>query len=374
MDTYEPVEPNFYKYKPRNILINNIEDLLAENTYEKLYLCPYQVNNTGKNPFLNILLNKNYVKKELTFLNITIYKDFDTNQLLSYIKLFLFEMLSLIDFDKFADNIVFDGFWIHENELYLFSDVTDCKLNINDISYENTLWFVLIEEIINYRYICNIKIDPIVNNFFTDNFNFCILLDKNNEAYEIPKSGYVGKEDQKLCFTYTFGNTPEDKTALMGPYYYFTDFKNAVREGCWTRDGKPQLKNNKFLTDNEYGRYNKSGVVRFALFTGITKYIENNPNDKIDESDIKKEMLNDENLNNAYEVLTMRISDHDGNWTNDADSCYLGNIELDNGDKLKNTPIIVLKDYNQQIPLSYHYISKSCLKETYDETQDYVIL
>ena len=69
----------------------------------------------------------------------------------------------------------------------------------------------------------------------------------------------------------------------------------------------------------------------------------------------------------------MRISDHDGNWTNDADSCYLGNIELDNGDRLKNTPMIVLKNYNQQIPLSYHYISKSCLKETYDDTQYYVI-
>ena len=74
------------------------------------------------------------------------------------------------------------------------------------------------------------------------------------------------------------------------------------------------------------------------------------------------------------EVLTMRISDHDGKWSEHNDSVFLGKIELDNGSYLKNTPIIVLKDYHQQIPLSYHYIDKSYLHEKYDENENYIIM
>ena len=79
--------------------------------------------------------------------------------------------------------------------------------------------------------------------------------------------------------------------------------------------------------------------------------------------------LQDETLDTNYERLTMRISDYDGKWAQNFDSCYLGHIELDNGKYLKNTPIIVVKDYNQQIPLSYHYNKKMHL-----ETHEYAIL
>ena len=70
----------------------------------------------------------------------------------------------------------------------------------------------------------------------------------------------------------------------------------------------------------------------------------------------------------------MRISDHDGKWSEFYDSVFLGKIELDNGDYLKNTPIYVLKEYEQQIPLSYHFINKSYLKEKYEEGSDYLIM
>ena len=44
-----------------------------------------------------------------------------------------------------------------------------------------------------------------------------------------------------------------------------------------------------------------------------------------------------------------------GKWTENYDSAFLGNVELDNG-KILNISLIVLKEYNQQIPLSFHYI------------------
>ena len=54
----------------------------------------------------------------------------------------------------------------------------------------------------------------------------------------------------------------------------------------------------------------------------------------------------------------MRISDHDGKWTNMYDSVYLGRTELDDGTFLKNTPIWVVKNYNQQFSLSYKLVPR----------------
>ena len=70
----------------------------------------------------------------------------------------------------------------------------------------------------------------------------------------------------------------------------------------------------------------------------------------------------------------MRISDHVGKWGENYDSVFLGKIELDNGEYLKNTPIYVLKEYEQQIPLSYHFIDKIHLNDLYNENIDYLII
>ena len=99
------------------------------------------------------------------------------------------------------------------------------------------------------------------------------------------------------------------------------------------------------------------GVIRFALFMEKIKFIQNLQSDELDDSEIKKERLNDTLLDKNYEKLTMRISDHNGKWTKKYDSIFLGNsIELDNGEKMDNVPIIVLKEYEQQLPLSHHII------------------
>ena len=41
------------------------------------------------------------------------------------------------------------------------------------------------------------------------------------------------------------------------------------------------------------------------------------------------------------------------------------------GEKMKNTPIYVVKNYEQHIPLSYHFINKKTLK---GKREDYLIL
>jgi len=361
---YTPVEPNVYYYKPllNNFLDTNLDDFLMSNKIKQINICSYEVNNEGKFPFLKFLLTNNNVDNVLSFPYIPYYDSLNSEQLINFTKILLFGLVSLenANFDDFNMNIIFNGFYDFENELYLLIDLTKYKANINDIYTNSESRFVLIDEILNQGHVCNITIDKYVSRFFTNNNNFCILLDKNGKNYEIPVACYVGQEEKKLNFTYTFGVSKKNNSFILGPYYYFTNFTNAVEEISFKNENNSDIKNN------------KNGVIRFAVFMGTTKWIDNFPNDTIDTSDIKLERLNDETLDNSYERLTMRISDHQGKWAETFDSCYLGSIELDNGEYLKNTPLLVVKEYNQQIPLSYHFINK--LKLNHNEKQEYFII
>ena len=53
----------------------------------------------------------------------------------------------------------------------------------------------------------------------------------------------------------------------------------------------------------------------------------------------------------------MRITDYNGLWADNYDSCFIGKIKLDNGDILGNTPVFVVKNYEQHFSLTYHYIN-----------------
>lgn len=345
--TYNPEPPVYYNYKSTEQLNLTCDDINLCN-YKYMNICCYDVNMDGKYPFLKFLLLKNVFMNILLFPKITILNN-SAEELIDITKLFIQDLLLITDYDNFNKDIVVKGFYEYNNELFLFIDLTKCKVAVDDIYSTSKLWFVLIDEIFNNKYVCNIRIDSSVFRFFNNNYKFCILLDENNEAYEIPMIGYVGRSENKLNFTYTFGVTSEDQNAILGPYYYFTSYQNAVKEGYYLSEKSIQK---------------KGGIVRFALFTCQTKHIENFPNDEIDTSDIKEQRLNDDNLDKNIEHLTMRISDHEGKWAETADCCYVGQVQLENGMFLPNTPLIVLKEYNQQVPLSYHYIDNLAFEKT----------
>jgi hypothetical protein len=233
--------------------------------------------------------------------------------------------------DIFIDNMVLNGYYVYKNEIIIILDLTKSKVNLQN--FDSILKLALVSEILNKNEVCNVVIDNSVRQFFINNYEFCVLKNEKNDNYESPIVGYVYKPYKKLNFTYVFGETKQQNPAILGPYYYFTNFYNAIIQ---------------FNNSNEIN----SGIVRFAIFTKKIKYIENLPNDSIDVSEMKKQKLEN---NNIFERLTMRITDYDGNWVENYDSCYLGTVELDNGDYFKDTPIIAVKEYNQQVPLSFHY-------------------
>ena len=79
----------------------------------------------------------------------------------------------------------------------------------------------------------------------------------------------------------------------------------------------------------------------------------NYPEDPIDESEIKLQRLEDDTLERKYECLTMRLSDHDGLWSETYDSVFVGRVELDDGSILRNAPVIVVKKYDQFVAIDY---------------------
>jgi hypothetical protein len=365
-EDYFPNDPIYYNYGVKNFLMKDIALFAETNEYSSIILCVYKVNTNGKFPFLEYLLINNGLGI-LTLPSIPIFSAFNKSNLISYSKVFLSGILQVNDFKEFDNNLDFDGFYEFGQNLHLFFDVTKCKYNLDDTYLSCDVRFALTDEIINHKKICNICIDKEATDFFLKNDSINYLYDGNNEAYEIPIVGFVGKPTpEKVNFVYTFGESSKDKTEILGPYYYFTNFYNAIREGGWSKNYKEESIFNKKITDNENGRYIKGGIIRFALFTGQTKYIENMPNDPIDDSEIKKFRIEDNSIDRKIEILTLRISDHNGNWAKNYDSVYLGNIELDDGSLLNDTSKIVLKEYNQQVPLSSHFINKSKLADKFD--------
>jgi hypothetical protein len=350
IEDYNPVEPVYYNYKAKEKLILYFDENISN--FNHVYICPYQVNTTSRIPFLSFLFEKSKLTNNLKFPEAPIFKHFESSELINYSKTFLFGLCNLSNFENFIESIIFNGFYIFENNLYLFFDITNCQIKLNDVYSNSPLWFAILDEIVNHTHVCNLKIDKNIVNLFTSNDEFCFLTDINNNSYEIPVISFIGTSNDLVNFKYTFGESSQNKNAILGPYFYFTNFNNA------------------FINANN--QYNDC-IIRFAIFTGHVKYIENNIDDPIDESEIKLLLLKDTNSETEYNIeqLTMRRSDHDGLWAREYNSAYLGVLELDNGTYLKNTPLIVVKEYEQQIPLSYHYTNKKRLEE---DKEQYSIL
>jgi len=360
------VESKYYNYGIKYILSKDIETIKTTEKYINIVLCVYLINTNGKMPFLQYLLVNNGFGV-LTLPKLPQYTTFNKESLIPYSEVYLSEILQSNLFENFSNDISFDGFYEYNDDLYLFFDISKCKINADETYISNNVRFGLIDEIVNHKNICNIKIDYNTSIFFIKNESITYLYDEKNEPYEVPIVGFVGKPtEKKVNFVMMFGESAKDKSAILGPYFYFTSFYRAIRQGGWSPDYNLETNYGKIITDNN-GKYKKGGLIRFTLFTGQTKYIENAPNDPNDESEIKKQRLEDNNLDKKKEIQTLRISDHDGLWSKNYDSIYLGNLELDDGSFLDDTPMLVLRDYQQQLPLSCHFIDNSTLGDKYEE-------
>lgn len=199
---------------------------------------------------------------------------------------------------KLMSAFQYKGYTRIENTSYLFFELgsIDCHILFSI----NDLWFVLLDEIVNETK-TTIAINQKVKNFFKNNIELCLLLDENESCYEIPTVAFAGYRKKQLEFCGTFGNPP---LSFSSNQYLFKDYDSACEDAY-----NAALKNG----DKNYG-----GIVRFAILFGDTEYV----------------FLNDTSKNDSSK-----------------DTCV-----VNRGDNVFH---FFLKNYEQQYPLTIHYMNDS---------------
>jgi len=295
---------HFYSYDAMNELEKDFSFQAWDN---RIYLCAYQVNISGLMPFLQFFMQKcGDDIKFPSFLNI----DMD----------FMTKCETLLDVTFFchkkemSQKYIYKGIKKEGDSIYVFFDCSEYAIDIVHLHRNNDMWLIAMDEIINNKHVCNFAIDLETMDFFQRNEAFAYICDKDGDPYEIPTVVYAGCKGSDLDLTAIFGLSISDEKSL-GPHFYFTNYQNAIRQGGWCGE--------------------KGGLLRFALFMGITKF-------------------------------PTELPDYD--WINDYDSAYIGNM-------LTDSPYWVVKNHSQQITLTQHFIDKSTLGESWDERKSgYYIL
>ena len=388
-----PIDNKSYYYQAIECLNNDISSVYNCIDNARIHLCMYSVNTSAKTPFLEFFLiknNQNDIYPDiLCFPSFFYYRDVSNDILKESSKI---QKMLLLD----TSSVTFKGYLLEEvtglNDLYLFYEYNNETQNSheNDIGsgemYRNDiLWKVVIDEIVNSRLLCNFPIDDVVTNFFLRNMQFMFLFknnDKNNNIiYETPTVVYHGVNESMLYFKYIFGIPKTNHDEIMGPFYYFTNYENAVKMSIDSYNNKcnstpnAELKTEtqpnilSFILDKTKTD-KKIGIIRSVIFLGVNKVPTNYPEDDVDNSFHSSILSSIDNEN----VQINRISDHDGLWTDNYDSVYIGKLLLDNGKFINGAPLWVVKDYNQQASISYHYLSSKLLNDELYHDKDHYIL
>ena len=299
-----------YTYSGLNILNKN--DTFTK-TFETVYVCAYKIDTRAMIPFIQYLLYKNNT------LSFPSFKYTNSSTIINDTIVLLSFLLKSPSIDcTYKGNLTMD------DDLYLFFDIS------NETITGQKLWFSLIDEIINYNNICNFQIETTVSALFLNNNQLLTLHDAHGKPFETPVVAYSGQHDSMLNFTFVFGVSDIETSGN----YSFTDYVHSIKSGGWSKTNLPEKKYGKLITDNEYGRYIKGGIVRFVLFLGKNGIINNT------------------------ELLTT-------NWTTEFDSIYYNRL---------GTPTWIVSKLEQQYPLSYHYIDKKSLSASFNANDVYFIL
>lgn len=220
----------------------------------------------------------------------------------------------------------YKGYITFQNSIYLFIQI-DKIFTPLFMQCDQQYWFCILDEIVNYKKVCNFRIDNSCCNFLLSNPDFYILKNPDTcRRYEIPIIAYSGNIFNQVELDGNFGISKKNEYSLFGPHYYFTTYEKAVEMGGWS------LKKEK---------YTEGGINRYAVFCG---------NQEI----IYKPQLN-------YNI------------PDDSDSIYVGEMQL-NSKHYNDSPMWIVKSSENFKSLTYHLLDKATLGEIWnrDYTQYFI--
>ena len=292
-----------------NVLSTDMEDFKSTHFYGKVYLVPYCIITGGLYPFIQFISHySGALTENEEFKNIIKFYEFfytpyvniteSSNKLLNLALIHLTDGTTT-DFSKY-----FKGYINKSDDIFLFYDLTEVNKDPTVTNINHT-WLLHSCEILD-KHSYNTSIDSIITDFFTEHSYFMYLRDEKNELYQLPQVGYSGSSFKNAEFRSVFGNpSSNDEESIFGKYYYFVDYNTALEEA--------KSEKNVVGKERKYG-----GLNRYALFGGKTT---------------------------SFTDFSVKASE-DGlsnDWSESYDSIYLEGL-------------LVLKKYEQQVPVSYHLV------------------
>jgi hypothetical protein len=275
--------------------------------------------------------------------------------------------------ERDIDSVVkYNGYIYNKREkqcTLFFNNFYEIEKGIPFLGAKNRWWWTLSSEIFNARVMMNYQISDSVISFFS-NHPSIMHLKLHGRVLESPSALYSGKHFNYISYMGAFGIKKSSIRAHFGPYYYSGDFIGTMRYSCYSMGFEPHvLDNGTSLTVNQYGKHSKGGIVRFAVFLGRCRAFFLNSDE--DRSELSMYWANTDRFVKAK----LALRDINGDWTFAFNSAYVGEYTLKIGDKSKTRiPGWTIKDYDNQIPLSYHDINMDNVPDEYDpEFTDYNI-
>jgi hypothetical protein len=371
----------------------NVDDIDLPVDYH-VDMCIYRINHhKSSTPFLEFLLyldGKKGVSK-LTFPYIL--SKHSKAGLVDQCTVPLRALFAPNDDTDLDDIIKYSGYIYNKREkrcTLVFNKFDDNDaMSIPFLNAKTRWWWTLSSEIFNDHVMMNHPISDEVVSFF-GNHPLIMQLKLNGRILESPVACYAGKHFNYISYMAAFGMKKASTRAHFGPYYYFASFIDSMRHACYSirppyvvnvRTGDNHhlqfdphvLLDGTSLTVNEYGKHGKGGIVRFAMFLGRCRaFFLNGAEDR---SELSMYWANQDPLVKAK----LSLRDINGNWTRYFNSAYVGEYSFNvegGGDKSKKRASgWAIKEYDNQIPLSYHEIDMTNVPDKYDTTfNDYVML
>lgn len=359
-----------------NELLYNIDEIEDIDQYEFQFVI-YRINTKTQIPFLEFLLYHNDES--------CIFTKFKRS------KLEPDSMKNMFDHtirQLFSTKFRYKGYYkTDSSKCYIFYEIFfNQEYNPYFISFQENKgknWFwVCATEIINNKRYLHIPIDTTVVDLFIEHPQL-IVLESNGENLEIPVVLYTGSN---FCYTETiskFGLRREPLSSRYGPFYYFTDFENSFRWGCY--DYKNMFLSTETLSSKGGEKYTNGGITRYAVFTGKMKtvFIDDKYNNAIiKQYKVNKKLFEKKSIPkdmNYIEYLDRSPSFHtyDYSWARDYNTIYNGNYNIDDITRTKNRtmkksdyenipPFWCVYDYDRFQQLTYYHVDTSSIPDTYD--------
>ncbi|NBU82853.1 MAG: hypothetical protein EBS55_14535, partial [Flavobacteriaceae bacterium] len=348
------------------------QDQVQDNESIEINICTYQINTSCKLPFIEYLMvlsDKNIfefpkidytltkrksVEKQAEEYVLKILGDHVTSHIIKFRGMFKY----VSNMSTLTKNIKKS-----KKSVYLFfQKFFKIQKHPPQLSKRDHVWWVVASEIINFKKVMYMDVDPAVTDLFVKNPEIMHLYDCKGRLLETPTICYFGDEFQKIKYLAFFGLLKAPVKSSFGPFYVATNFLSSMKYACYTHNQQPfELYGGKKITNGEHGKYKEGGVLRMILFIGKMKvFLRNGPSD---DSQISQELAKTDKTIEKF----LSLRDSNGNWTEEYDTAYKGlHFASMNGDVVVNPVEWFFKDYSNFFVISYHNMDTTSVPEKFD--------